>query len=161
MKTLLMNIETEIVNALPKPNGSVGWRVISEVVMGGPGRVQPVNRTAIAKFVMSTDGAQYMATKLQPTLTPFHKEQHRWWANNFQLFWEGAKLLRTTTQIMTVHLDKNWFYCLVLRSFNKMVPYFAVTPTYHNHHAKNSDEKTLYIARMGPSQRMKMYEKGS
>jgi hypothetical protein len=81
---------------------------------------------------MSTDGAQYTATKLQPTLTPFHKERCRWWANNFHLFWEGAKLLKTTTQIMTVHLDEKWFYCLVVRSFNRMLPYFAVTPTYHN-----------------------------
>ena len=109
MKTLLMNIETEIVIALRKTNGSVGWRVIAEMVAGGPGRVQPVNRTAIAKFVMSTDGAQYIATKLQPTRTPFHKEHSRWWANIFHVFWEEAKLLRMKTQIMTVHLDENGF----------------------------------------------------
>ena len=97
MITLLINIETEIAQALRKTNGSVGWRVIAEIVAGGPGRVQPVNRTTFAKFVMSTDGAQYTATKLQPTLTPFHKERRRWWANNFHLFWEGAKLLKTMT----------------------------------------------------------------
>jgi hypothetical protein len=77
MKTLLMNIETEIAIALQKTNGSVGWRVIAEMVVGGPWRVQHVNRTAIAKLVMSTEGAQYIATKLQPTLTPFHKERHK------------------------------------------------------------------------------------
>ena len=78
MKMLLVNIEMEIANALQKTNGSFGWRVIAEIVAGGPGRAQPVNRTTIAKFVMSTDGAQYTATKLQPTLTPFRKEQRRW-----------------------------------------------------------------------------------
>jgi len=55
MITLLVNIETEIANALRKTNGSVGWRVIAEIVAGGLGRVQPVNRTTIAKFVMTTD----------------------------------------------------------------------------------------------------------
>ena len=69
------NIETEIAQALQKTNGSVSWSVIAEIVAGGPGRVQPVNRTTIAKFVTSTDGAQYTATKLQPTLTPVHKER--------------------------------------------------------------------------------------
>ncbi len=41
-----------------------------EIVKGGPGRVTPVNRATIVKFAMSTDGAQYRATKLRPTLTP-------------------------------------------------------------------------------------------
>jgi hypothetical protein len=54
--------------------GHIGWRVIAEIVAGGPGRVRPVNRLTIAKFVMSTDSEQYTTTKLQPTLTPFHKE---------------------------------------------------------------------------------------
>jgi len=60
MKMLLVNIETEIANALQKTNGSVGWRVIAEIVVDGPERVQPVNRTEIAKFIMNTDGAQYI-----------------------------------------------------------------------------------------------------
>ena len=92
---------------------------------------------------------KHTATKLQPTLTPFHKERRKWWSINFPLFWEGAKLLNTESQIMTLHLDEKWFHCLVVRSFNKMVPYFAVTPTYHNQHTKDSAEKTLCIASVG------------
>ena len=65
--------------------------------------------------------------------------------NNFYLFWEGAKILNAESQIMTVHLDEKWCYCLMVRSFNKMVPYFAGTPTYHNQHTKDSTEKTLCI----------------
>jgi hypothetical protein len=38
---------------------------------------------------------------------------------------------------------------LVMRLFNKMVPYFAVTPTYHNQHTKNSAEKILCLASVG------------
>jgi hypothetical protein len=53
------------------------------------------------------------------------------------------------TQIMSVHLDEKWFYCLVMRLFNKMVHYFAVTPTYHNQHTKNSAEKILCLASVG------------
>ena len=60
-----------------------------EIVKGGPGRVPPVNRATIVKFAMSTDGAQYRATKLRPTLTPFENERCRWWASNF------AQLLKT------------------------------------------------------------------
>lgn len=47
---------------------------------------------------------------------------------------------------MIVLVDEKWFYWLVMRSFNKMVPYFALTPTYHNQHTKNSAEKVLCVA---------------
>lgn len=107
MIAILINIETEIAKALQKTNGYVGWRVVAETVGGGSGRVLPVNRTTIVKFEMSTDGAQYTATKLQPTLTPFENERCTWWASNF------AKLLKTKTQVMTVHLNKKWLYCSV------------------------------------------------
>jgi hypothetical protein len=71
--------------------------VVAKKVAGGPVRVQSVSRTAITKFIMNTVGVQYMAMKLQPTLTPFYKEQRKWWADNFHLFWDRAKLLRTKT----------------------------------------------------------------
>ena len=109
MKTLLLNIEEEIVNALSRTNGTVGWEIIAELIAGGPGRVQPVNKVAIAEFVMSQEGSRYTATKLQPTLTSYHKTKRLKWAINFHLFWEGAKLLKTKTQFMLVHLDKKWF----------------------------------------------------
>jgi hypothetical protein len=39
MNMLLVNIETEIANALRKTNRPVGRRVIAEIVAGGPGKV--------------------------------------------------------------------------------------------------------------------------
>lgn len=149
MKNLLLNIEEEIANALGRTNGTVGWEIIAELIAGGPGRVQPVNKVAIAEFVMSQEGSRYTATKLQPTLTSYHKTKRLKWAINFHLFWEGAKLLKTKTQFMSVHLDEKWFYCLVVRSFNKLVPYFGISPTYHNQHTKNSAEKILCISTVG------------
>jgi hypothetical protein len=57
MLTLLVNIESEIAQALWKTNESDGRKVIADIVAGGPGRIQPVNRTTIAKFVISKNGA--------------------------------------------------------------------------------------------------------
>ena len=51
--TLLIDIATEITKALHKTTRHVGWRVIVEMVAGGPGRVQPVNGTSIARFVIA------------------------------------------------------------------------------------------------------------
>ena len=50
MKTKLVNIKAEIANALRKTNGNVGWRVLAEMVAGGPGRVQPNWRQMIEKY---------------------------------------------------------------------------------------------------------------
>ena len=56
-----------------------------------------------------------------------------------------AKLLKTKTQFMLVHLVEKSFYCLVMRSFNKLIPYFGILPTYHNQHTKSSAKKVLCI----------------
>ena len=53
MITLLIDIATEITKALHKTIRHVGWRVIVEIVAGGPGRVHPVNGTTIAQFVIA------------------------------------------------------------------------------------------------------------
>ena len=38
---------------------------------------------------------------------------------------------------MVVHLDKKWVWCLVVRTFNKLILYFGILPTYHNQYTKN------------------------
>ena len=53
MITFVMDIATKITKALCKTNRHVGWKVIVEMVAGGPGRVQPVNGTTIAQFVIA------------------------------------------------------------------------------------------------------------
>jgi hypothetical protein len=53
MITLLIDIASEITKALHKTNRHVGWRGIVEMVAGGPGRVQPVNGTTIAQFIIA------------------------------------------------------------------------------------------------------------
>ena len=77
MKTIIINIETEIVNALKKMNVAVGWKMLVEMVAEGSGRVQPVERMTIAKFVMSTDGEIYN-TKISTQTFSFPQRSHKW-----------------------------------------------------------------------------------
>jgi hypothetical protein len=57
-------------------------------------------------------------------------------------------------------MDEKWFYCLVIRSHNKWVPYYGVSPNYHNQHHKNSAKKTLCIATVGFLAHMNDFSKG-
>jgi hypothetical protein len=89
------------------------------------------------------------STKLQPTINERNKQQRFNWSKQFLIFWEGAKLVALKTQLFLLHLDEKWFYSLVVRSHNKWVPFFGVSPNYHNQHTKNSAEKILCIACAG------------
>lgn len=149
MKDMLVNIDELIGKVLRKTNGTVSWQTIACEVAGGPNKVQPVSANSIAKYVMSTFGARYTTTKLQPTMNVRNKKQRFDWSKHFFLFFEGAKLFWPKSQLLYIHLDEKWFYCLVIRSNNKWVPYFGVTPDHHNQHHKNSADKVLAIACVG------------
>ena len=68
MKGMLINIDELIRNSLNQTNGIVSWETIATMIAGGAKRVQPVSAKSIAKYVMSTFGAKYTSTKLQPTI---------------------------------------------------------------------------------------------
>jgi hypothetical protein len=149
MRTMMVHIDKHIGDALQRTNGSVSWETIAILVAGGANRVQPVSKNTIAKYVMSTYGAQYTSTKTVPTMNERNKQQCYQWAKAFILFWEGAKLVAQKVQILNIHQDEKWFYCLVIRSHNKWVPYFGVTPNHHSQHTKNSANKVLCISCVG------------
>jgi hypothetical protein len=46
--------------------------------------------------------------------------------------------------MLLVHLDEKWFYCLVIWSHYKRVPFFRVTSNYHNQHTKNCRKYPAY-----------------
>ncbi len=46
----------------------VSWETIAMMIAGWVKRVQPVSAKSIAKQIMSTFGAKYTSTKLQPTI---------------------------------------------------------------------------------------------
>jgi hypothetical protein len=68
MKGMLVNIDELIRTTLVQTNGTVSSQTIATMIAGGVNRVQPVSANSIAKYVMSTIGAKYTSTKLQPTI---------------------------------------------------------------------------------------------
>jgi hypothetical protein len=147
----LVSINASIGKCLQETNGTVSWETIACEVADGANRIQPSCKTATATYVMSTYRyrATYTPTKLQPTMNDANKKQCFDWSKHFFLFYKGAKLFWPKSQLLNLHIDKKWFYCLVIRSKNKWVPYLGVTPNHHNAHHKNSADKVLCIALVG------------
>ena len=98
MKGMLVNIDELIRTTLVQTNGTVSWQTIATMIAGGVNRVQPVSANSIAKYVMSTIGAKYTSTKLQPTINERNKQQRFNWSKQFLIFWEGAKLVALKTE---------------------------------------------------------------
>jgi hypothetical protein len=111
----LVSTDASIGKCLRETNGTVSWETIATEVAGGANRVQPACKTSIATYVMSTYGAKYTSTKTQPTMNDANKKQRLDWSKHFFLFYEGAKLFSPKSQILMLHLDEKWFYCLVPR----------------------------------------------
>ena len=116
-------------DALQRTNESISWKTIASMVARGVDRVQPASMNMIAKYVMSTLRSKYTSTKLQPTLNNRSKQQCYQWSKRILIFWDSAKLFAPKTQILVVHLDEKWFYCLVVWSHNKWVPFFGIHQT--------------------------------
>jgi hypothetical protein len=74
MKAMLVSIDELVRNMLIQTNGTVSWETIATMIEDGMKRVQPVSAKSIAKYVMSTFGAKYTSTKLQPTVNECNKQ---------------------------------------------------------------------------------------
>ena len=83
MKGMFVNIDKLIRNSLIQMNGTVSWETIATIIAGGAKRVQPVSAKSIAKYVMSTFGAKYTSTKLQPTINERNKQKRYQWSKQF------------------------------------------------------------------------------
>jgi len=145
-KLIAANIVGEIKKALQKTNGSISWERLAVYVAGGEDKVQPVSRTAIAKYVMATEGFHYFETRTLPQCTTEHTKRWRMeWATSFFIFWEGAKLVASKVQIVYFHIDEKWFYLLVIRKNNKAVPVWGVQGVFNRIHHKSAIDKILAI----------------
>ena len=70
-----------------------------------------------------------------------NKRLRKWrkcWAIGIHLFWEGAKLVRKSMQVVYFHIDEKGFLLLVVRMYGKVAPAFGCQPIYHRIHHKNS-----------------------
>ena len=146
LRRKIVNIESELQKVLQKTNGSVSWNNMAIFVAGGEDQVQPVGKTAIQEYIMSTDEFRYTATLTAPQCDNDRVKNWRMkWATNFHIFWEGGRLIRGKVQIVLFHIDEKWFYSLVVRLFNKCVPQLGVQPVHNRIHHKNSLDKTMGI----------------
>ena len=58
-------------------------------------------------------------------------------------------MIQTKVQVLLMHMDKKWFFSIVLRKFNKCVPELGCSPVWSRIHHKSSVEKVLVICVVG------------
>ena len=51
--------------------------------------------------------------------------------------------------VLYTNIDEKWFYSLVIRKNNKVVPEFGVFPVFHRIHHKDNVDKLLAICAIG------------
>ena len=150
LRRVVVNIEDEISRVMQRTRGAISWGGIAEAIAGGPDEIQPVSKTALRRHIMATNDFRYTATKTLPQCN--NERSRKWrkcWAIGFHLFWEGAKLVRKSVQVLYFHIDEKWFLSLVVRMYGKVAPAFGCQPIYHRIHHKNSVDKILAICAVG------------
>ena len=150
MKTMLANMESEVKRVLKHTNGCISWEALAQQIAGGEKVAQPICGRSLAKWVAGTDGFRYMKTQTLPQCTTERtKKIRKRWAVTFHIFWEGAKMVAKEVQLLYTNIDEKWFYSLVIRLHNKVVPLFGVSPVFHRIHHKDNMDKLLAICAIG------------
>jgi len=150
LKTLLENLEAEVKRVMQHTNGSISWRRLAEQIAGGERNAQPIGPDALSSWVMGKDGFRYIETQTLPQCTTERTKKIRMkWAISFHMFWEGAKMVAQKVQVLYTNIDEKWFYSLVIRRYNKVVPEFEVHPVFHRIHHKDNMDKLLAICAIG------------
>ncbi len=131
LKVQLENIEAEVQRVMQHTNGCINWRRLAEQIAGGAKNVQPIGPDALSRWVMGTEGFRYTETQTLP-------QERMKWAVAFHISWEGARIMAQKVQVLYTNIDEKWFYSLVIRRHNEVVPEFGVAPVYHRIHHKNT-----------------------
>jgi hypothetical protein len=129
-------LTSEVGRYLRLTNGRITWRQMETSIGGGDNQVKPVSHVTIMTYVMSLPDSTYTSTRIFPMLTAQSKMFRKRWAIAWHLFWEGAKCVAQAVQFVLFQDDEKWFYSLVVRTHNKMVPMLGCVPDTHSVHHK-------------------------
>ena len=140
-------LKAGVQQTLARANGNITWRKIAQRVSGDK-TVRIVTHVTVMKYVMGLPDSGYQSTKIHPKLDDQHIKRRYEWTINFWLFWNGAKLMNGA-QILLTHMDEKWFYGIVVRKHNKVVPCFGCYPRSMSVHHKSHINKIMAIAVTG------------
>ena len=138
---------SEITKALSTTRGSVSWKTLATLVSGS-GNLEMMSDETIRKFVMALPNSSYKTTKLLPKLDKANKQRRKWWGQQFWIFFESARTFNNC-QVVLIHMDKKWFWSIVVRRNLKCIPVLGIEPVQHGVQHKSHLDKTMGIASTG------------
>jgi hypothetical protein len=133
----------DVTAVLQRTRGSVTWRRLASEVAGS--NIPIASHETMRKFVMALPDSAYKTTRMHPKLDESCRYRRYQWARGFWIFWNSAKLC-TSIQVVLVHLDEKWFFAIVVRKNNKLVPWLGVEPVHHEIHHKSHIYKEMIAA---------------
>lgn len=133
----------EVTAVLQRTRGGVTWRRLASEVAGS--NIPIACAETVRKFVMTLPESAYKTTRMHPKLDEGCRYRRYEWARGFWIFWNSAKLC-TSIQVVLVHLDEKWFFAIVVRKNNKLVPWLGVEPVQHEIHHKSHIYKEMIAA---------------
>jgi hypothetical protein len=134
----------DVTAVLQRTRGSVTWRRLASEVAGS--NIPIACHETMRKFVMGLPDSAYKTTRMHPKLDESCRYRRYQWAQGFWIFWNSAKLCGASVQVILVHLDEEWFFAIVVRKNNKLVPYLGVEPVHHEIHHKSHIYKEMIAA---------------
>ena len=123
----------------------MSWETLATLVSGSGNLERIISKTAIRDHVMGLPDSSYKSTKLLPKLDKANKERHKWWAEQFWIFFQSAQTFNNA-QIILVHMDEKWFFSIVVRHNLKYIPFLGIEPMQHSVQHKLHIDKTMGIA---------------
>jgi hypothetical protein len=111
----------EIHKALISTAGSVSWTQVATLV-SGTGNLEIISDKTIRQFVMSLPESSYQSTRILPKLDEANRLRRLWWSHQFWIFWKSAVAFNNGVQILLVHMDEKWFWCIAVRPRARWTP---------------------------------------
>ena len=126
----IIHLTGEIEALMQRTDGTITFRQLE--ISLSERNVPIMSATTLRKTIMSLPGSKYESTRLLPALTKAHKTKRLFWCWQFRIFWDNAKQLNKKTLVLLVHMDEKWFFGVVVRMYNKVVPLFGVKTVNHD-----------------------------
>ena len=143
LKAQAPGVISNIQDLLHRSKGTLTWKQM-EAALSSHG-IPMVSHTRLRLILMGFPKSTYKSTKVYPALTNSHIIRRYDWTVGFWIFWESSKKLYKKVLVLLTQMDEKWFYDIVIRMFNKLIPFLGIEPEAHDVQHKSHIDKLMCL----------------
>ena len=103
------------------------------------------SRKVVTNHFLQSEGFRYTTNKITPSINKATKQKRLEWSKWWLIFWESSKAFQQKVQALNVQMDEKWFFGLVSRMYQKLIPMYGIEPDAIHVHNKNHIAKLMFI----------------